>query len=391
MLATKSHAAAIKTVVGAVLVAAIVACGLSLTITLLAIRLDAAGYSARAIGINAAAGGIAALISAPMIPWAARKFGVAPLLMASLGLGGVGLLAFTLSDDYGVWLVLRFLIGFAFTAEFVLSEFWITTWAPDAHRGFAIGFYGTSFAAGFAVGPLILTWVGTSGNLPFYLGAAMIAVAAVPLALNARSAPLLEVRSTEGLLDVLLKAPAATLAALLQGAIEVAGMGLLPVYALRVGLDVTQGALFASIFILGVGVMQLPLGILADKINPHRLLMGLATFGCLGGVILAVTGVGNVLVFEGLLLVWGGIVGGLYPVGLSHLATLYQGPDLARANSGFVMAYSIGMLAGPPLVGASIDVAPGGLFWSIAGLLGLYLIIAGTHLVREARRSRSFP
>ncbi len=357
---------------------------------LLAVRLDAAGFSAHAIGFNTAAGGVATLLGAPAIPWAARKLGVARLLMTALVVGGLALFGFTLSDNYWVWLALRFVIGFVVTVNFVLSEFWITTWAPAGRRGVAIGIYATSLGVGFAVGPVILAWVGTAGELPFYFGAALFVGAAIPLALNARDAPPLEVRSTKTLFSFLREAPAATLAALLQGAIEVAGLSLLPVYALRAGLSVADGAVFASIFVLGSSGLQLPLGILADRFDRRKMLIGLAVVGALGALVLAEVGVATLWIFEVVLLIWGGVVGALYPVGLSQLATLYQGADLAGANSAFVMAYALGMLMGPPLIGAGLDLAPAGFFWVIAGLLALYLTIAGAHLARETGWRRSF-
>ena len=366
--------------------ATIVGTGLSLTIALLAVRLEAEGFSARAIGINTAAGGVATLLGAPLIPWAARSLGIARLLMASLILGGLALFAFTLSSDYVAWLALRFVVGFVVTVDFVLSEYWITMWTPEGRRGFAIGVYATSLAVGFAVGPVILAWVGTSGNVPFYLGATLFVGAAIPLALNARGAPPLEMRSTKNLLTFLREAPTATLAAFLQGAVEVAGLSLLPVYALRNGLDIAHGALFASLFILGNSAFQLPLGIISDRIDRRKLLLALAILGCAGSLVLANWHIHTLWVFELSLLIWGGLVGSLYPVGLSQLATLYHEADLASANSAFVMAYAIGMLGGPPLIGAGLDIAPSGFFWVIAALLAAYLVLAGANVAAARRR-----
>ena len=368
----------------AIAIATIVGCGLSLTIALLAVRLDQAGYSARAIGLNTAAGGVATLVGSPFIPWAARRIGVARLLALSLVLGGAALLGFTLTADYTAWLGLRFVIGFSVTAMFILSEFWITTWAPAGRGGLAISIYVTSLAAGFAVGPLLLGLTGTAGNLPFQIGAALFVGAAAPLAFTARDAPRLEARSHTNVLGFLREAPAPTLAALLHGAIEVAGLGLLPVYALRSGLSAGQGALFASLFILGNSALQLPLGALADRIDRRLLLVVLAATGGAGAIALALMGTASPLAFEVLLLVWGGIVGALYPVGLGLLGTLYRGADLASANAANVMAYAMGMLIGPPLIGLGLDlVPPDGLFWTIAALILLYLAVAAPPLLRR--------
>ena len=372
---------------GAIIVATIVGCGLSLTVALLAVKLEQAGYSARAIGLNTAAGGVATLAAAPFIPWAARRLGVARLLMASLLLGGIALVGFTLTADYTAWLALRFAVGLSVTVMFVLSEFWITTWAPAGRNGLAIAVYVTSLAIGFAVGPLILARVGSAGDLPFFLGAVLFVGAAIPLMLNARDAPRLDTRSRKSMLSFLRESPAATLAGLLHGSIEVAGLSLLPVYAIRSGLSVNQGALFASLFILGNSALQLPLGALADRVDRRKLLLGIAAAGLAGAAFLGLFGTRSLVVFEGVLLLWGGIVGALYPVGLGQLGADYSGADLASANSAFVMTYALGMLVGPPLIGAGLDAAPpAGFFWAIAALIALYLVIAGVRFDGAATR-----
>lgn len=358
---------------------------MSLVIALIAVRLDAAGYSARAIGFNTAAGGIATLAAGPFIPLAARSLGVARLLLISLLGGGAALALFTLTDSYLAWLLLRFVVGAAVTVMFVLSEFWITTAAPTRWRGLAIGFYVTTLAGGFAVGPLILAITGTAGNVPFLIGAALFAASALPLVLNARGAPRLEDRSHRSFFYFLRAAPAATLAALLHGAIEVAGLSLLPVYALRAGATVAQGALFASLFIVGNSALQLPIGFVADRSDRRRLLAVLAITGFCGAAVLAALGIHPLLLFEILLLLWGGIVGALYPVGLGELSARFSGADLASANSAYVMTYAAGMLVGPPIIGIGLDfVPPAGFFLAVMVLIALYLAVAVPPLIRRA-------
>ncbi len=376
--------AAMRTVAGAILVATITGSALSLAIALLAVRLDAAGYSGRLIGLNTAAGGVATLVAGPFIPGLARRLGVARLLLVCLLGGGAALALFTVTADYATWLALRFVLGGAVTAMFVLSEFWITTATPAHRRSLAIGLYVTALAGGFAAGPLILAITGTAGDLPFFVGAALFAGSAVPLLLNGRGAPPLEERSRRSFLFFLLAAPAATLAALLHGSIEVAGLSLLPVYGLKAGATVEQGALFASLFILGNSVLQLPIGLVADKFDRRVVLAGLAALGFVGALLLAAIGIHPVRLFEAFLLLWGGIVGALYPVGLGELSARFRGADLASANSAYVMTYAAGMLVGPPLIGAGLDlVPPAGFFLAVAALVALYLAVAVPPLLRR--------
>jgi len=70
------------------------------------------------------------------------------------------------------------------------------------------------------------------------------------------------------------------------------------------------------------------------------------------------------------------VVGSLYAVGLGELGSRYQSAELASANAAYIMLYSAGMLAGPPLMGLGLDLAPAGFFIALAIMLAAYLGVA---------------
>ncbi|MBN9011147.1 MAG: MFS transporter, partial [Rhizobiales bacterium] len=84
---------------------------------------------------------------------------------------------------------------------------------------------------------------------------------------------------------------------------------------------------------------------------------------------------------------WGGCIGGLYTVGLAHLAQRFTGADLAAANSTFLFAYSGGVLVGPALLGLSIEAwDPHGFAAALAFCFLLYFVLV---LARMANLRRS--
>ena len=374
----------------AVMGAVVVGCALSLLTTLLAVRLHDAGFSSRAIGVNTAAAGLATLVGAPFVRTAARLFGVARLLAGSLLLGGATMALFALTDTYSAWLGLRFGEGLCATAVFILAEFWLASAAGGRRRGLVIGVYVTCLAIGFACGPQLLDLIGPAGATPFLVGGALFAAGALPLMLQTpKPPPLVDQTAGRGVLRHIGEMPTVMLAALLHGAIEIAGLTFLPVYALGSGEGIERGALFASLFVIGSGAFQIPIGLLADRFDRRRLLAGLAALGCAGAIVLALIGTRSLLVFALVLVVWGGVVGTLYPVGLGEVGRRYQGADLAGAdlagadlagaNSAYVMMYAAGMLVGPPVVGVGLDLMPpSGLFWALALLTGVYLAMIAT-------------
>ena len=82
------------------------------------------------------------------------------------------------------------------------------------------------------------------------------------------------------------------------------------------------------------------------------------------------------------LFVWGGVVAGLYTVGLTLLGERFRGPDLVGANAAFVMLYGPGALVGPPLSGSAMDI------WNPHGFAAALTVICLAYLVLAALRQR---
>ncbi len=355
----------------------IVGIGLSLSTTLLAVRLAEEGYSGRAIGLNSAAGGLATLAIAPFVPALARRLGVRQILILSLLAGASSLAAFALTEGYWAWFAIRSLFGAALTILFAVSEFWISSAAPPRRRGMIMGVYTTSFALGVAAGPSILALTGTQGNASFLAAIALFLLAVLPIGLLGDRAPVLERPARISVFAFIVAMPAVTLAALVYGAIETAAMGLLPVYALRSGLGAATGAVLVTVFALGNGVFQTPIGIVSDRFDRRRLLALVAGFGTIGALLLPFAREAGFADFASLLFIWGGVVGSLYAIGLAHLGSRYQGAELASGNAAYILLYSAGMLVGPPLMGLGLDLAPAGLFIALAIMLAAYFGLTG--------------
>ncbi|MDR3409233.1 MAG: MFS transporter [Methylovirgula sp.] len=369
--ATPSHAIA-----AAIATVTIAGIGLSLSATLISVRLAQIGFSARAIGFHTAGSGLLGLATAPYVPWLARKIGVRRLLIAALLLGAACLAALALTHGYWPWLAVRSLYGIALTIMFILGEFWISAVVWPHRRGLVMGIYATAIAAGFAAGPFLLAAIGPGGAAPFLVAALLSLVATLPIGLADVDAPAL--RKTEPLpfLAIMRDAPAATTAALLYGAIEATAFGLFPVFALRQGWGADAAAIASAIFALGNALLQIPTGLAADKFGRARLLILIGGLGTLGALILPLAAHFAYAAYVVLLFAWSGIVGGLYAVGLTSLASRYSGAALARANAAYILLYSAGALMGPPLFGFGLDLAPAGLFFALALVLAGFFALA---------------
>jgi len=362
---------------------AVVGIGLSLTIPLLSIELERMGASSTLIGVNTAIAGLASILTVPFVPRLAARLGILPLLVAAILLGALCLVAFKLLPSIGWWFVLRFVFSMSLGALFVLSEFWINEAAPPARRGLVMGIYATVLALGFAVGPTLLTVLGTQGFAPYLGGAALFLLALLPLGLARGLSPEIGHGGGRSFLAYLRLAPAATAAALVYGAVETGGFAILPLYGLRLGSDAETAAGLVSALALGNVMFQIPFGWLADRMDRRRVLLMAALGGALGSSLIPVASTSFVALIV-LLFLWGGIAGTLYTVGLAHLGATVRGPELAGANAAFVVLYNVGLMLGPPLIGGGMDLMPPqGFAYSLCLLFLAYAVVVTLRLIQR--------
>ncbi|MDE1174536.1 MAG: MFS transporter [Parvibaculaceae bacterium] len=363
---------------------AVIACitvtGLSLgaTMPLLSISLASQGVSSSLIGLNTAMPQIANLMITPFIPRLLRRYGVMKFLITAVLISACAVPTFYLIPNLGAWFVIRFVMGFGGTGLFVVSEFWINQLATQENRGKLMGLYGTILSCGFALGPFLLIFTGHKGFLPFAMIGGISLFGLVPLVLfGSGLTPKIEGRPKHSFIAILFAAPAATLAGLVYGATETDIFNLLPVYALRSGHTEQMAALILSVFAAGNIFCQMPLGYIADKMNKRLLLLICASAG-LAGTIAMPFAIHSVWTFVPVLFLYGGVVAGLYSVGLTYLGERFRGADLAAANSAFVMMYAMGALTIPPLSGIAMDWwDPHGLMLVMGAICLVYIVIAG--------------
>ena len=371
--------------VAAISVATTAGVGISMLYPLLALALERMGAKTTTIGVMATVGSIATLAITPVIPRLMQRVGTLPLLVGSVGVAIACTLLFNAWPDVWVWFPLRFVNSAALILLFVVSEIWINQLAEDHNRGRVLGVYVTCFSAGGAAGPALLFAVGTDGWLPYVVTAVVMGFSALPLAFARDVVPRFDHAPSMGFGYFLAAAPIAGLAALAYGAVETSVLHLLPVYAVRNAYSAESAAFLLSLYGLGNVILQLPIGWLSDRVDRRRLLLGCAAMGAVGGVALPGL-IERPGLLEPLLVLWGGVVVGMYTIGLAMLSERFRGPDLAAANSAFIFLYGLGMLTGPTMAGVAMDIwDPHGLGGVVAVIFGVYVLVGGWFLLRESR------
>lgn len=351
---------------------------------LIALVLSRAGRSSLAIGAVTSASLIAVILSGPFYPQLIARLGLRRSVIAGIGCGALILTLMPLMASVPFWFGLRFLTGCTLGLSWIASEIWLNTVSGADARGTVMGVYGTVFSLGTVAGPALLEFTGTRGWLPFGVGAAGLIVTLLPLAaLENTPSAVQEFTPLRELTGVIRAAPLVMLAALVAGLVESADLTLLPLFGLRGGFGERTALLLLAVFMAGNVVLQVPIGLLADRFGRHRLLAVCALASALGPLLLQPFFATPGLLWP-LLFVWGGTLYAFYSQGVAILGAQFPPALLATANTVFVMVYCLGGVIGPSAGGFALD------RWPTHGLPVLLssaalLLLAG--LAIPARRS----
>jgi MFS family permease len=358
---------------------------------LIALTLSRLGYSSFAIGAVTAASLIAVILCGPFYPRVIVLLGLKRCIVSGIVFAAAILLLMPLWPSVPVWLALRFIAGCALGLVWIASEIWMNSASGTESRGAVMGVYGTVFSIGIVAGPVLLEFTGTQGAKPFAIGAACLILTLLPLAVLRQVTSAAQVFTPlRGLSGALRAAPIVMLAALVAGLVESADLTLLPLFGLRSGLEERAALLLVAVFMVGNVVLQVPIGLLADRYG-RKALLGICAVTSGIGPLLLQPCLGAPLLLWPLLFVWGGTLYAFYSQGVALLGEAFAVENLPSANTLFVMVYCLGGVIGPSAGGIAMDLWPSqGLPVLLSGaallMLGGLGMGADLSLPRKSRR-----
>ena len=163
---------------------------------------------------------------------------------------------------------------------------------------------------------------------------------------------------------------------------------LAPVFSAELSLGAADLGLLAGAYFFGFSALQLPLGRALDRWGPRRCLMLLLSLAVLGCAAFAMARDLPSLI-AARVLIGAGLAAGLMAP-LTCFRRLFSPAAQLRANSWMLMTGSLGMVASTlpvqwllPLLGWR------GLFWTVAALLALAMVLVAWQVPRDAAVAKS--
>ncbi|ETW12037.1 major facilitator superfamily (MFS), general substrate transporter [Roseivivax marinus] len=342
---------------------------------LLPIRGEIEGFTAASLGLLGtgwALGYVAGCVATPRL---VARVGHIRAFGAMCALAAITVLVSLLLVSPWVWTPMRGLSGFCFAGAAMIVESWLSERAGRQARGRIFGIYTMVNLAATTAGQFSLAFGDPSGFAFFVVAAIFYCLALLPTAVSATASPTALTSVSLDLPGLWRNSPIAVFSVLMVGMSNGAFGALSAVYAARLGLDLQQVALFASVPLLAGAVAQVPVGELSDRFDRRLVLIGVALIG-LGADAVFITGAVSdpttVLIVAA---VFGAAVFSMYPTIVAHANDHAPEGSGLQVSGGLLFVFGIGSIIGPTAAGFAMNgIGPESLFWTTgAGHLALIL------------------
>jgi len=354
-----------------------------LTYPLLSFILERNGTPAGLIGLSAAMTPLGFVVSAPLVPGRAQRVGAARFAARCSLLAAATLAAIAWVQDVWAWMPLRFLLGFFANPLYVISETWLITMTPRRRLGRVMGLYSSIVSAGFAVGPLSLSLVGTEGWPPFMIGiVAFLFCGVIVLGVARRMPGMRQEGETTSVAGFFALAPLLLFAVFAAAAFEQTLLSLFAVYGAAYGSGEQRLASLIAFFIAGNAVLQILLGRTAELFGSGPT-MRFCVLASLAGCFVLPFVFESWLVWP-LVFAWGGVSFGVYTMALVQLGERFPGQVLIAGNAAFALMWGTGGIVGSPSAGLVMQ------FVGHQGLPLFLALLSGTlAILLVAKRGRA--
>lgn len=352
--------------------------------TLIAVRLEQNGAGSLTIGLVATAYFTGLALGAVKSPRLIAQVGHIRAFTAFVSIYSATSLTYAITPEPGIWVALRFIDGIAMSGVFICLESWLNKRVSSAERSSVLAGYMIALYTGQAGGQFLLNLSDNAPALPFMVSAILLSLAVIPVALTRLEQPKMENFAPFSARRLYDASPLGMVGTAATGLMLGAFYALGAVYIQRIGMELAQIALFTSVVIGGGVALQWPLGMLSDRIDRRKVIVGcFAAVTALSFGMMAVSDSPLATVALGAL--FGGFTFALYPLCLAHSNDHLGEEERVGASGGLVMVYSIGAIVGPLAGSGGMGIAgPPGLFGMIGTIAALVLAFGFWRTFRQA-------
>jgi MFS family permease len=340
-----------------------------LCFTLLAVRLNAEGYSASDVGIVTTGYFVGQLVGAIFCGRMIERVGHVRAFAAFASIISASVIGYALYVDLTLWTIIRTVHGMCIAGSIMVAESWLNGATSNQGRGRLLAVYTIIQYLAMSAGQQLLNLEVPTSFVLFTVASILFSLALVPLVLSRSVAGGEVAPSRLSFIQLFRISPLGVIGCFAGGVLVATLLGLMPVYLGNRGYEIFDIALFMSVIILGGLVVQYPIGRASDLFD-RRTVIALSLFAG-GAVCFAIVAAPELGFWSlaGMTILYGGIIYALYPLAVSHANDYLDPADLVAASAGLIMAMAVGAALGPLATAV---------FMETIGPAGLYIFSGGT-------------
>ncbi|MGB0682097.1 MAG: MFS transporter [Magnetovibrionaceae bacterium] len=352
---------------------------------ILPVRGEVEGFTAFSLGLLGTSWAIGYIGGCLLVPRIVGRVGHIRAFGVLCALAAITVLLSVLLVSPFSWVPLRGVSGFCFAGAAMIVESWLSEKTEASSRGKVFGIYTMVNLVATTAGQMVLTLGDPTGFLFFVLAAIVYCLALLPTALSASATPAPLTTVSLDLKALWLNSPIAVFGVLMVGISNSTFGTLAAVYAARVGLNLTDVALFASVPVLAGALAQYPVGYLSDTMDRRLVLIATALAGLAIDLAFLFSGVASTFGNLALAAGFGAAVFVMYPIIVAHANDHADPGQAIQVSGGLLLVFGVGSIIGPLLAGfAMTNLGPESLF-IVTALAHLLLILFA--ILRLRRRA----
>lgn len=332
--------------------------GNSLLGVILPLRMEAAGYPVALTGAIMAAYYLGLATGGLRGKRIIIRIGHIRAFAAFAALTAATSLAYEFFFNPVAWVILRVINGFCIAGMTATIESWLNERSSNETRGRVLGYYMLTFYLAIALGQTLVNVASVGGSEHLMIAATLIGLSLVPIAMTRLGEPDLSDFRILGVRGLYAASPVGVVGAFVGGILVGSFYALGVVFARKIGLSVSEAAMFMSVVVLGGLGFQVPIGILADR-NDRRIVMSgiLIAVGTswmlLSG---AIAKEAPLLLLMAMAMAFGGAMSGIYPLCVAQTFDRLERKYYVAASGRLLMVYSIGATVGPLLASTFMSI-----------------------------------
>jgi len=272
------------------------------------------------------------------------------------------------------WFVLRTVFGFCMAGAYMVAESWLNGATSNDQRGSLLSIYMVLQYSALGGGQFLLNLSPPSSFVLYGFVSILFSLSLVPLTLSRSAGSGAVSPSALSFRELYRISPLGVIGGFASGVIAGAIFGTGSVFAIAIGFDVSEVAIFVSASIIGGLILQWPIGKVSDVFDRRTVITVALFVTAVLGVLLALLPFPGFWPFIALATAYGGVGMSLYSLSVAHANDHIDPADLVPASAGLLLAFGIGAVIGPIASTTAMDTLG---HWSFYGFGALVSALVG--------------